>query len=98
MQELKPTTIYVLWPGFAPEDCIVETNQLGTFQYPRKDLGNGLVTRDCIFYKSAGFTILEELIKRNRMDIINETKIFSSNGKKWTIEKFLNNLDSVIMK
>lgn len=98
MSEVKPTTIYILWPGSSPDDCIVETHQLGTFQCPKKELGDGLFTRDYIFYKSAGYVILEELIRKDRMDIIKETKIFSSNGKPWTLEKFLNSLDSVKMK
>lgn len=95
---MKPTTIYILWPGTDIEDCILETNQLGTFHYPKKNLKGSTFTRDCIFYKSAGYIIFEELIKKGRVDILNETKIFSSNGKKWDIEKFLSHLDSVIIK
>lgn len=94
-EKLNPMTIYIQWPGHTPEDFINETNQLGQFTYPKKDLGKGLFSRRHIFTKLAGFVILEELIKKDRMDILQITKIISSSGREYSLEKFLNSLENI---
>lgn len=98
MSKLTPTTIYVFWPGSTEEDAIREINQLGQFTYPKKDLQNNVITHRHVFTKSAGWTIMEELIRKERTDILEVTRIVSSKGKEYTIEKFLNSLENVEMQ
>lgn len=90
--------MYVFWPGSTEEDAIREINQLGQFTYPRKYLPNNSITHRHVFTKFAGWTIMEELIKKNRTDILEETKIISSTGKEYSFEKFLNSLENVEMQ
>lgn len=98
MSELKPTTIYVLWPGSTKEDGINEVNQLGIFSYPKKKVKGDQYTTRHIFTKLAGWTIMEELIKKDRTDILEATKIISSTGKEYSFEKFLNSLENAEMR
>lgn len=97
-KKLTPTTIYVFWPGSTEEDAIREINQLGQFTYPKKHLQDNSITHRHVFTKYAGWTIMEELIRKDRTDILEATKIISSTGREYTFEKFLNSLENVEMQ
>lgn len=90
--------MYVIWPGMTEEDSINEICQLGKFTYHKKKLGNGLFNTSCTFHRLQGFEILEELVSKDRLDILNATKIISNRGKIYTLEKFLNSLESSTIK
>jgi len=90
--------IYILWPGKTQEDCIYEICQLGKFTYPKKELKNSQFSRRMIFNKLQGFEILETIIAKDRMDILEHSKVISNRGKEYTVEAFLNTLDGVELK
>ena len=94
----KTDFIYILWPGKTESDFIYEICQLGRFTYPKKPLKNGQFTRRHIFNKLQGFEILESIIAKDRMDILEHTKIISNRGREYTVEGFLNQLDGVEIK
>ncbi len=94
----KTDFIYILWPGKTEADCIYEICQLGRFSYPKKKLNNGQFTRRHIFHKLQGFEILETIIFKNRMDILENSKIISNRGREYTVEGFLTQLDGVELK
>jgi hypothetical protein len=94
----KTDFIYILWPGKTEADCIYEICQLGKFSYPKRQLSDGKFTRRFIFHKLQGFEILETIIAKDRMDILEHSKIISNRGKEYTVEEFLNNLDGVELK
>ena len=94
----KTDFIYILWPGKTEADCIYEICQLGKFSYPKRKLGDGKFTTSHIFNKLQGFEILETIIAKNRMDILEQSKVISNRGKEYTVEEFLNNLDGVELK
>lgn len=86
--------IYILWPGKTEEDCIYEICQLGQFSYPKKQLEDNKFTRKHVFTKLEGFSILEKVIAKERMDILEHSKIISNTGKKYTVEQFLTLLEN----
>jgi len=90
----KTDFIYILWPGKTEADCIYEICQLGKFSYPKRKLGDGKFTRSHIFNKLQGFEILESIIAKDRMDILNHSQIISNTGRKYTIEQFLTLLEN----
>lgn len=96
--DTKTDTIFAIWPGMTDEDSINEVCQLGKFTYFRKDLGNGLFTHIGTFYRLRGYAIMEELVSKDRMDILAKTKIISNRGKEYTLEKFLNSLTGFNVK
>lgn len=92
----KPNVvIYILFPGDKGKDTLDETNTLGYFTYPRRYLQKGTFTRDEVFVKGSGFTILEEIIAQDRMDIIEKTTIVSSTNRTYSLEDILNKLERV---
>lgn len=95
MKDLTPTIIYAVWPGVKKEDLIQEVNQLGRIDYPRKHLPDGKFTTRHVLTKHQGWTVMEALIEKGRMDILESTTFFSSKGKKMTLEQVLNSLDGV---
>lgn len=90
--------IYVKWPGKTEEDFIYEYCQLGVFTYPRIPRKDNMIERKHVFNKLHGFVILEEIIKKGRMDILESTEIISNRGKKYSVEKFLDTLTNVTVK
>lgn len=92
----KPNVvIHILFPGDKNRETLDETNTLGHFTYPRRYLQKGAFTRDEVFVKGSGFTILEEIIAQDRMDIIEKTTIVSSTGRTYSLETILEKLGRV---
>ena len=88
----KDITFYVFYPGSTNDDLIYETHQLGIMSTPILNKDKFSQHRITIFRRSQGFYILQEIIKRNRIDILNQIKIKSSTGREYSIEKFLSNV------
>lgn len=94
----KTDFIYILWPGKTEADCIYEICQLGKFTYPKRQLADGKFTRRFIFNKLQGFEILESITAKDRMDILEHSKVISNRGREYTVEGFLNTLNGVELK
>ena len=95
MKDLTPTIIYAVWPGVKKDDLIQEVNQLGRIDYPRIPMHNGQFARKMVLTKHQGWTVMETLIEKGRMDILESTTFFSSKGRKMTLEQVLNSLEGV---
>jgi len=91
----KDIIIYVLYPGSTNEDLIYETHQLGIFSMPIVNKTEFAQHRISIFRRSQGFYILQEIINRNRIDILEKIQIKSSTGREYTVEKFLSDVSKV---
>jgi len=87
------TKYHILYPHNKEEDCINDINQLGEFTYPKEYVEKSLFYRKTIFTKLSGYYILEELIKK-RSKVLDYVKIFSSNGKEYSVEKFFDLLST----
>jgi len=95
MSKLQPTIFYAQWPGIKDEDLIVETNQLGRIDYLRTYPKGHEFYNKAIFTKHQGWAIMETLMQKDRMDILEATKFFTSTGKNYTLEKLFAGLQNV---
>ena len=82
------------------EDSVNDICQLGTFSYYKKEVKDHQFKQMCNFYKGQGYELMEECVSKGRLDILEAAKIISNRGKIYTLEQFLNSLDSsgVIIK
>ena len=94
----KTDTMFIIWPGMTDEDSINEVCQLGKFTYFRKELQDKQFYWICTFHRMQGYELMEEFISKNRIDILENSKIISNRGKIYTLEKFLTSLESVNIK
>lgn len=93
----RPESIkfYILFPGDTEEDCEKEVNQVGIETYQRKytDKEKNFYHIESVFIKLDGYRLLEKLIISERLDILKNTKIFSSKGKQFSIEQLFDRIN-----
>jgi hypothetical protein len=94
-KNLQPTIFYAQWPGVKDDDLIVETNQLGRIDYLKTYPKEHEFYNKAIFTKHQGWKIMETFISKNRTDILEATKFFTSTGKQYTLEKLFSSLQNV---
>lgn len=93
MNDIKTTMYYIRWPGTPVDDADCEQNKLGVITYHKKTITeDSKIWFDHIFRPMAGFAVLGEVISQKRLDILQATEIYSSNGKVYTVEQFLNSI------
>lgn len=91
----KDITFYILYPGSTNDELSYDTHQLGILSTPLMNKTKFTQHRITIFRRSQGFYILQEIINRNRVDILEKIEIKSSSGKAYSIEKFLATIGQV---
>jgi len=93
----KPETIkfYILWPGNTEEHCDREMNQIGIEHYQKKYLDKTKTTfhLESVFTKLEGYRFLEKAIITERVDVLENIKIFSSKGKQFSIEQMFDRIN-----
>lgn len=92
---ISPTILYAQWPGVKDEDLMIETNQLGRIDYLVTYPKDHQFYNKPIFTKHQGWAVLEEIIKRDRNDILDATRFITSKGKEITLEKLFESLDGI---
>lgn len=89
---------YVLFPNDTEEDCIKESNQLGTIEQKKKYIDKKFTYHnEFLFYPNKGFDILKQIIQKfpQKLELL---RIINSKGKTYTIEKFLGVLENCTIK
>lgn len=86
---------YILFPGDTEESCDREMNQIGLVHYRKKYLDKTKTTfhRQEIFTKLEGYRRLERAIMKDRVDILEKTRIFNSKGKQFSIEEMFDRIN-----
>ena len=91
----KSITFYILWPNNTQEHCEREMNQIGVEYYKKvyKNGNSGVFNWKVGFMKKDGYKYLEKAIVEGRVDVLENTKIFNSNGNEFTIEQLFDRIN-----
>lgn len=84
----KQVTFYILFPKNTEEDCVNDHNKLGTMEQDRNYVKENCWHPTFTFFKNEGFKMLEQTIKL-KPDKLHLIRIINSEGKKYTVSKFL---------
>lgn len=86
---MKPTEYYIFWSRDQINPS--ETNLLGSVKYTKVRL-NHYVYNNMYFIKGFAWDIVNELIRRERHDILDNSIVLSSNNREYSFKNFVNHL------
>jgi len=88
-------TYYILWRGDTEQDCDREINQVGIEHYRRKytDKEKHFFHLEMMFTKLEGFRLLETAIVEEKLNVLENARIFNSKGKRFSIEEMFDRIN-----